>query len=182
MSIFSLENYQHLLQKCQCEYKLLKGCESHPEYDFLLFNLVVSLNHLFDWFLKENSISEHTKSKCIIKFNPFISLDDIPSDFKGYYKKLNAFPPLNEFQEVIRKLCNKAKHFKKKTIESQGKNYTCGAGDDSVECGNPEIVCGTFNHYLYFVEISGEDINLEALISKHLIDWECFLNDIKLGD
>ena len=70
MSILSLDSYQNLLQKCEYEYNSLQQCKSHPEYDFLLFNLVVGLNHLFEWFLKEKSTSEYAKSKCIETFNP----------------------------------------------------------------------------------------------------------------
>ena len=178
MSILSLDSYQNLLQKCEYEYRSLQQCKSHPEYDFLLFNLVVGLNHLFEWFLKEKSTSEYAKSKCIETFNPFVSPYDVSGDFKKDYKKIDEFPPLNETQEVIRKLCNKAKHFKKQNIESQGKNYTCVAGDDSMECGNPEADSGAFDHYVYFVEINGEDRDLEILIGKHLLDWKVFVQGV----
>lgn len=178
MSILSLNSYENLLQKCEFEYEQLQSCKSHPEYDFILFNLVLGLNHLFECFLKEKTVRTDEKIRCVKTFNPFASPYDVSGDFKNDYKKLLHFPTLNERQEVIRKLCNKAKHFKKQSIESQDKNYTCLAGDDSMECGNPEAECGAFDHYLYFVEVQGKDTNLEGLIAEHLLDWRQFVNGV----
>ncbi|MBW0295114.1 hypothetical protein N5C36_03165 [Shewanella xiamenensis] len=173
MSIFSLFNYKDLLLKCKLEASTLKDCSSHPEYDYILFNIVMGINHLFEWYLKDQSVGEKNKIACLCNFNPFNELDVVSADFKSLYKKLEPFPNKNYHQEAIRQLCNKAKHFKQKMIERQDKNYTCLFGNESF--GNTSF--GSFNHYLYFVELNGHDTDLSDLLVDLLKQWESFLEE-----
>ncbi|MGL5467037.1 MAG: hypothetical protein ACRDCT_02415 [Shewanella sp.] len=76
-------------------------------------------------------------------------------------------------------MCNKAKHFKKKNIEVQDRNYIVECGDESMECGNPDAVCGGFDHYIYFVEVDGDQKNLEVLMACLINKWSDFVeNDV----
>ena len=135
------------------------------------------MNHIFEWYLKENKISTELKLKCIQKFNPFSTPYDVSGDFKQFYRQFNDFPQLNLYQETIRKLCNKAKHFKKQEIERQGKNYTAVCGGENMQCGNPKAVCGGFDHYLYSVEIEGRDTDLAQVVSVQLNNWSSFVEN-----
>ncbi len=173
MSILSLNSYEDLLSKCQVELQQLQSVKSNPEYDFMLFNLVLGMNHLFEWYLKEKNINEKMKMECIKKFNPFASPYDVSGDFKGLYRE-SDFPETNPYQEVVRKLCNKAKHFKKQAIEKQDKHYTASCGSVAMQCGNPDASCGAFSHYIYTVEIAGEDKNLTIIMSQLINDWVNF--------
>ena len=175
MSILSLNSYIDLFNKCRQEFDQLNNCSSHPEYDFILFNIIMGMNHIYEWFLKEKIIEESRKLKCVREFNPFTSPYDVSGDFKQLYRKLSNFPKTNKNQEVIRKLCNKAKHFKKTEIETQGKNLTAVAGAAHMQCGEPNAVAGAFDHYTYSVDINGENVNLEILIKSHIENWGNFL-------
>jgi hypothetical protein len=171
LSIFSLSNYNDLLFKCKFEASELKNCSSHPEYDYILLNIVMGINHLFEWYLKDRTVSEKNRLACLCYFNPFNSFHDVSGDLKSLYKKLKTFPNKNSHQEVIRQLCNKAKHFKTKVIERQGKDYTCQFG--SASFGNTST--GGFAHYFYFVELNGHDTELSQLLVDLLQQWESFV-------
>jgi hypothetical protein len=172
LSIFSLKSYKDLLSKCNQEYQELLNCSSHPEYEYILINIIFGLNHLFDWCIKDTSIS---KKKCIETFNPY--REKPAKDLASIYKE-NGFQDnnfiINVNQEVIRHLCNKSKHFKLIHIETRDKNYTCLAGSISMECGESRAECGEFDGYAYFVDIEGENKNLLSIISELLKQWNDF--------
>ena len=174
MSLLSLTSYTDLLEKCRYELDSLVSVEAHPDYDFTLFNIVLGLNHLFEWYLKDKGLGPDSKINCIKKFNPFSSPYDVSGDLRGYYRGIESFPDVNRFQEMIRKLCNKAKHFKQSKIETQGKHYTAVCGSPSMRCGSPTAVCGHYDHYIYTVDIDGTEINLEVIISSLVEEWEGF--------
>ena len=169
MSIFSLNHYRDLFDKCISEFRMLENCRVHPDYDHLLFNVVLSVNHLFEWFVKDKKVSEPIKLECIKLFNPYSSPYDVSGDFKYLYRKLTDFPKLNNEQSVIRQLCNKAKHFKKTEIEKQERNDISVAG--VMRCGDP---LGAF-HYIYTVENDGKDELLTELLKSNLDQWDRFL-------
>lgn len=177
MSLLSLNNASNLLAKCIKELHDLEQCEEHPGYDFTLFNIILDLNHLFEWYLKEKNLEIGKKLDCIKQFNPFQSPDDVSRDFKEFYKRLEVFPQTDMHQEVIRKLCNKAKHFKRKPLEKQHKKMTAVCGADHMVCGNEKAECGGFDHYIYSVEINGADKDLKKLISSQIEKWSILLNN-----
>jgi hypothetical protein len=174
MTLLSLSSYRDLLYKCEFELENMQNCSTHPDYDFSLFNIVLGLNHLFEWYLKEDALTEDQKINCIKRFNPFQSLDNVPREFKGFYNKVDNFPQTNSYQALIRKLCNKAKHFKKTLIEKQDKNYTVTCGSPLATCGNIEAVSGGFDHYIYTIEVDGSDIDLQQVISSLIVSWREF--------
>lgn len=179
MSILSFNSCSHLLEKCKKENLSLSKCKSHPEYDYLVFNLVISLNHLFEWFLKDEKINDDAKIQCIKKFNPFQE-GNVNSDFRHLYRKAIDIdsPKINQYQLVLRRLCNNAKHFKNTKIEVQNKHYTCCAGDPHMVAGSPDAVAGNFDHYSYLVEINDVQINLEEIIQVQLDNWINFIENL----
>ncbi len=179
MGILTLNSYEILLDKCRRELIELQGCNLHPNYDFLLFNIILSMNHLFEWFLKDENVPQDKKMGCINMFNPYRTKNNVSKDFLCIYGQLDDFPKVNRSQELIRELCNKAKHFIKKNIEVQDRNYIVECGDESMECGNPDAVCGGFDHYIYFVEVDGDQKNLEVLMACLINRWSDFVeNDV----
>ena len=171
MSIFSLNHYRDLFDKCVSEFRMLENCRIHPDYDHLLFNIVLSANHLFEWFIKDKEVSEPIKLECIKVFNPFYSPYDVSGDFKTLYRKLPDFPKRNNEQFVIRQLCNKAKHFKKIEIEKQERNDVSVAG--VMECGD----CLGAYHYIYTVENEGKDELLTKVLEVNLDQWDKFIKE-----
>lgn len=177
LGILTLNSYETLLGKCRNEIIELQGCKLHPNYDFLVFNIILSMNHLFEWFLKDENIPQDKKIGCIKTFNPYRTENNVSRDFKSIYGQLEDFPEVNRSQELIRELCNKAKHFTKKKIEVQDRNYTVECGYESMECGNPDAVCGEFDHYIYFVEVDGNQMNLELLMACLINRWAGFVEN-----
>ncbi len=149
---------------------------TYPEYEYGLINTIISLNHLFDWTLKdEEIISESGKDNCLKLLNPYEPSDKIPRDFNPYYKK-RTFPSTNPYQFTIRLLANKAKHFKKVPIVKGKKGPICsvsgtfGAGDD-------DSYSGYFTQYKYVVEINGRDEDVSDVISTTIDTWKKFFSD-----
>lgn len=180
--IFSLDCASDLLAKCRKEIDELNQCSTHPEYDYALFNIVVGMNHLYEWYLKDREFSLERKLKCVETFNPYSSLRVVPSDLKkldeNLYAKCASFPKLDVNQVAIRGLCNKAKHCKTEPQEVQIKNYTSVVGAKHMQAGEPEAECGGFDHYIYIVEIDGIDENLEELVKTQLKKWLPFFRDV----
>ncbi|GIU09318.1 MULTISPECIES: hypothetical protein [unclassified Shewanella] len=172
MSLLSLNSYVSLIDKCEVELQQLQNCSEHPTYDYLLFNVVFGLSHLYEWYLKDDDISPEQKLACIRKFNPYRENGRL-GDLNKYYSKME-FPDVCVYQEIVRKLCNKAKHFKKVQIERQERNYTVSCGSPNAVCGNPEATCGAFDHYLYVVDVEGVDTDLYKLVRELFQDWKQF--------
>lgn len=175
MAILTLNNYSLLFEKCKKEVGELQRCNLHPDYDFLMFNVILSLSHLFEWYLVDDSAPK--KIECIKLFNPFRDIDSVPGYLKSQFKAVGDFPEKNEYQALTRELCNKAKHFKKeKDIELQERSFNVELGDDEMECGNSDADCGGFDHYIYFVELHGNKVNLELLVTSLIEEWSFFIN------
>ncbi len=177
MSLLSLTSYKELLNKCKKELSELELCSVHPDYDYTLFNIVLSLNHLFEWYLKDKDVVDTRKNECISLLNPFNDLTKVSYDFKELYDSLKTFPKTNKYQEVIRLLCNKAKHFKKRNLEKQEKHYTSVCGSPTMAAGGEFAYCGAYDHYLYYVEIKGQDIDLITIINTLINTWIDFIKN-----
>ena len=177
MAILSIVDYSALFQKCQYEIAKLTECTTHPERDYLMINLIIGLNHLFEWYLKDRKVDVSAKLLCINQFNPY----KVPPSKEGdeiskLYRKLQNRPNTNRNQEVIRELCNKAKHLKEKEIEVGQMNYICGMGDEHVQCGEPFALSGSFNYYNYFVDMDGKEIDLISILRTQIEEWSKFIS------
>ena len=104
-------------------------------------------------------------------FNPYYNIDDVSKDFRSLYHELPSFPTPNKEQLVIRKLCNKAKHFRRTEIEKQEKNDISVTG--VMECGDH---LGAY-HYIYTVEIEGNDELLNEVLKVNLARWDKFIKE-----
>jgi len=172
VSILSMNSYTDLLKKCIWENNQLRNCSTHPEYDYILLNIIFAMNHIFEWYLKDIELSDGKKLECIKLFNPY-SETDYPCEFKTLYKKLVDYPNVNEYQKTIRLLCNKAKHFKTAIIERQEKHFISSFGNSRFSENGSSF--GSFDHYSYFVEINSNNVDLLKLISSQLSKWEEFV-------
>lgn len=179
MTVLSIADFSDLFQKCQHEIKQLKECTEHPEHDYLIFNLVIGMNHVFEWLLKDDKAGINTKTQCISKFNPYQLISDVPNEFRDLYNGIKPFPATNRNQEIIRKLCNKAKHFSIKPTVNQTRNFTCGAGQPDMQCGEPLAMSGAFQHYNYFVELDGKEVNVKTILGVQIDDWSKFISSIR---
>lgn len=81
------------------------------------------------------------------------------------YERIKEFPTTNSFQEIIRKLCNKSKHFNANKIEisKEVSSDVCGL---AVCCAS---VCGGVDYYEYYIEVNDKKYNLENLMITAII-------------
>ncbi|HFG1893491.1 TPA: hypothetical protein ACGF3M_003684, partial [Vibrio cholerae] len=175
MGFLTLNSYQGLLKKCDFEYQMLSKTKKNPEYEYHVFNLVMGLNHLFEWYLKDKQISEQKKIACIASFNPFSSDSKVSKDFKSLYSKSPVFPEVNREQEVVRHLCNNAKHFKSSVPQNAHKNFTAVMGKKSVCIGNKAAMCGSYSHFKYSVSLGDKEVDVVTLLGSLLEQWESFV-------
>lgn len=175
MGLLSLNSYNGLLEKCEYDYQMLESARRNPDYEYHVFNLVMGLNHLFEWYLKESCNSAQKKMECITRFNPFSSLDNVSGEFKSIYSKFPTFPRINVEQETIRKLCNNAKHFNSSVPHKASKHHTAVMGKKGVCLGNKSAMCGAFSHLEYTVSLGDQEINVVTLLAKLLEQWKLFV-------
>ena len=168
--IFTLNSHTELFQKCLYEYQLLTNCRTHPEYDYILFNIIASLNHLKEWFLKDDNIADNVKDECKKKFHRDTnqSIDEFQE----------SEPSTNDLQYTIRLLCNNAKHFVSRNIEDfHVEDYPPVAGNPAIVCSDPPQHCCTeYLHYLYCVSIGSEQYRVDKIVEKLIDEWKTFLN------
>ena len=168
MSFLTLTESRDLLDKCKFELSLLTACKSNPECEYHAFNLVVGLNHLFEWAFKEGDFER--KVSCFARFNPF--QDEVSRDFKEVLSVFKEPCKVNPYQMTIRQLCNGAKHFKKKANYQSKRNVTAVMG--SLHMGSEVAAMGAFSHYSYLVDIDGTDVEILELLKVQVEAWSDF--------
>jgi hypothetical protein len=114
VNFFGITSYRDLYWKCLQERRLLNNSDE-KKMSYALFNMVVTLNHLLDLVMQEDSIPFETKLKCARRFNPYKRHDNIPKEFAVILKSLGHFPRKNKAQYLVRCICNKAKHMRPRT-------------------------------------------------------------------
>lgn len=175
---FFMSSPVHLLEKIIFERQNISLENIEKENYYSIFNLIFSINHLYDWVLLNKLIDETIRIMCIKNFNPYKPEENVNSNFKSLYNKIGYFPQTNIKQKVIRDLCNNTKHFK---IEKDNKIMTetnveriscCGniyAGDDDALADN----------YKYKFTISDAltqvPINLIELCDFLIYEWDSFI-------
>lgn len=173
MQIFSFSNYKYLIEKAKYELNQLEKVNDNLQNEYIITNIIFTLNHIYDWFLLDENIKLEYKIKIINKFNPYDNIKNVSSSFKKYYNKTSRFPELNLFQKTIRELCNKIKHFSKKEIEYSSKIYNSLCGEMMMQCGESKAQCGAF-YFQYYVKIGEDEIIVFELLKKLIDEW----NDI----
>lgn len=168
MSFLTLYESRDLLDKCEFELSLLMACKSNPEYEYHAFNLIVGLNHLFEWAFKEGSYER--KVACFARFNPFDG--KVSCDFKGILSEFKEPCKVNSYQMTIRQLCNSAKHFKKKETFKPKANVIATMG--SLHMGSEVAFMGAASHYSYLVDVDGIDVDISELLKFQVEAWNDF--------
>jgi hypothetical protein len=116
-NFFFIKDYFDLLAKLRFEWRAFQASWRTPEANcYHLFNVVLTLNHLFEWILNDPDLDISFKDACISRFNPYSEGERIPIALEdGTFSLLQnagTFPPTNSGQRTIRQICNKAKHLK----------------------------------------------------------------------
>ncbi len=115
-TFYDINSYRSLLDKCSYELSHLPlVTKAQPRDSYTLFNLVLTLNHLFDWAVKDERIDERVRMNCVREFNPYNvgQISDAENNFPIYrHHSLMPFPPTNPQQWLIRQVANRVKHLK----------------------------------------------------------------------
>jgi hypothetical protein len=169
MSIFyEFNNYKDLFLKCKREIiQLKKKIDSD-----ILFNMICTLNHLFEWFLEDTNIDEQSKIEAINKFNSYPTISNLNSQFNAIYKKRSTFPSLNIEQYLIRCLCNNAKHFKL-ILNTRIKKINGAYYGSSTYYGS--VYYGQKSQIKYIVEYDNKEYDVRKIIEDSIMNWESFL-------
>ena len=75
--IFCFENYSDLIEKVRYERSLVNTSSANKKSDiYPLFNIVLTLNHIFEWFYKDEKIDTKLRAECIKIFNTYDNQDN----------------------------------------------------------------------------------------------------------
>ena len=145
---------------------------------YLLWDLILSINHLPDWIFKDKKIKKSVKVDCGKKFNPYKKdTYKIPKEFKKYLND-DVF---SFSQFVVREIANSAKHFKvekskiKKTLTQQG--FWGYPGIDAFP-GNQLQNAHFVEIEKYTIEKEGLPKDLILLLKELITDWRFFIDSI----
>ena len=168
---FFVMSYKDILDKCKEELKQLGDSSRSLKYEYRLLNLILSINHLFDWVLTSD-LCCCKKDECAKKFNPYCSYNKVPHAFQIYYSK-SDFPEKNHEQAIIRNLSNNSKHNKigKKETLNTTKNNTAMCGNSCMG----DAYLGDFSGYSTDSELTSEFV--EDICKKLVDDWDRFLTE-----
>ena len=109
MGILSLTSPQDLLEKCEKEMSSFSSVEFN---DYQLFNVIFSLNHLYEWAYKDKNMDPQRAKIIAEHFFPFENISQCHCD--TLKKIISNDVKTNPHQMAIRLLSNKQKHFTKK--------------------------------------------------------------------
>ncbi len=110
---YDIDSYQALLAKCSYELSRLPlVAKAQPSDSYTLFNLVLTLNHLFEWVVNDEDIREEGRIECVKQFNPYREEQRKEAErsipiYKMY--SFHPFPQTNPQQWLTR---HRAKHLK----------------------------------------------------------------------
>lgn len=174
---YNLNSASDLYEKCKYEFIKISDTNCNNDSIYSLFNLILSLNHLLEWFLTDKSINDLLKEKCIKQFYPYRNQKKISSTLK-YFIKLRRLSKYNfitnENQELLRKISNQIKHIKTKKIDTSiDTSFTVTCGDNK-QCGDGHQ-CGEYK-YIYYVNSNNRDIDLLLTIQNLLNEWNNLFN------
>lgn len=183
INFIKLQDYNDLLSKCEFEYKLLFAKQKiNYDYSYILFNLVCTLNHLYEWFLKDNNVKKPDKYKCINIFNYYTpnQIKEIKNNIKKkdiiskLYKNLTSMPKVNKNQLIVRELCNKAKHFSKKPKIDNKEEFIAFCGGEKAVC---DYMFANQSEIVYFVVYNNQEFIIENICFELINKWKDFLNN-----
>ena len=174
-----LENARNLLEKIKTERNSLNAKVLDKSFSFTIFNIAVSLNHIFEWFYKDSAQDIELRKKCIKEFNPYEIDRDKKKYFKDYIDQILVNLPVNEKQKQIRLICNDYKHFKLAYIAKSEEKpiYLSVAGN--MRAGNITSVAGYYESYSCFItDKYNNHFDLLMLFDDLITEWTKFLAQI----
>jgi hypothetical protein len=173
-SFYGVEDFRDLYNKSLDDWKQLANSDPKKK-SYALFNLVMTLNHLFDWFLKDPGVSQRRKLRCIQAFNPYKK--KASPDLKRLFEKLPTFPQKNINQYLVRCVCNKAKHAKLTPALSRSEvTAFIGTGDPRAFAGSPVAVAGYHvTTTSYEVKDGNKKYNLQTICEDLRAQWGEFI-------
>lgn len=116
---FVIRNYTELHHKVLWEFQRFTFSSDQREQDYLFFNILLSLNHLFDWVINDLSIPLDIRLECVRRFNPYDekSVEDIKTgnsksqrNLRDAFGRVVGLIPRNWKQEIVREFANHEKH------------------------------------------------------------------------
>ena len=185
-NFFELADFRDFYWKCHAELKPALTVSEQKRRCYAIFNLALSLNHLFDWMLNDPAVSREAKLLAIQAFNPYRARRQVARDFGKYYDIMKPFPTRNERQYLIHEVANRAKHLKRSqpTDHEKAVHFQTLKTESYLGCGDPRAYCGgpvAFAGYhteetTYFVEgDDGEPQSLSHLCADLVQEWGQFL-------
>ena len=139
-SFYGIVTFRDLFWKSQNDWHRLHDSDQQKR-SYALFDLVSTLNHMWEWFLKDETIDIAQRVECARRFNPYEYRKWVPREFMDFYETLCPFPPKNELQSLVRMICNRAKHATNKPKLSTIKTEAyLGGGDPRAFMGSPVAV------------------------------------------
>ena len=116
---FFIKDYKELFAKIEHEFQVYQTLINEESRRYFLFNLLLSLNHLFDWVINDPDVPSAVKSQCVRRFNPYDqtgvqeierSKDKKRRCLKEAYLDAEVFDYINPRQRLVRILANHEKH------------------------------------------------------------------------
>lgn len=183
-NFYFMLSYWDLVAKCRFDWKqFTRAWRNAEESCYHLFNIVLSLNHLFDWILNDPDIEQGTKLLCIRQFNPYNheELQRARTQYSVYSHSslVDATLSTNSQQRLIRQVCNRAKHSKHTPVLEHHTItlWLKAFGGGRIRLGRNRRL--TYPQY-YVADDHGEHINLQ-MCCKDLIDqWMRFARPWRL--
>ncbi len=154
--LYELKTATDLLKKAKMEFQELHNSPN----EFVLFNLLCTLNHLRDWILPagHKSYKEKEETGCML------------TKEEEFHKSLHT----NKNYVIVNSLCNASKHFKKKERTPET-HIKCGFFAGKNEAGH------SLNYRHYYVEIEKEGNkkfkDLQEVVEELLTDYSNFLDN-----
>jgi len=168
-NFYNLYSYLDLHKKCIYELQVIESSINDSLLlSYNLFNLVCTLNHMFDWCIGDDSIDETLRKECLTQFNPW---RDEPKDkeIKKLYNKIeNKTTNFNQY--LIREICNKAKHFKNNPILINDMCYSVAMGNFQMG----ELQMGEFV-YKFIVEKDDKEYDILETCRELISEWNDFI-------
>lgn len=173
---FILNSASDLYRKCLFEFSLISDEANDDHIIYQLFNIILSLNHLVEWYLKDKTIVDNSKKiHCLQKFYSYEKQGNETEVIKKFIKKQNLLDckfQCNKNQKLIRLISNQIKHVEVKITTNVNSQFIIQCGED-ITCGDGSQA-GEYK-YVYCVNDGNEEIDVLILINDLLLEWSTFI-------
>ena len=181
---YKLNTAKDLFNKSLVEFSYFNDEVLEDSQSYILFNVIISLNHLLEWYLSDTDIDKNKKIDALYFFYPCRNDENPPeiiNNTMNKYKIIKENLCCNFNQRILRLMSNKLKHIKIKKAKRDidiinYNNYTTTAGS-GVYAG-AGFYAGQFDKYFYYILNDDKEINLvEAIKDKNIQkEWAPFFD------